>query len=261
MGRGGVRPGPRRGQTRAALGGLLGLPLVPCDGARVVREPGHRRGHERGLRQREGGPRGAPRRRPHLHAGRAVDDRARRLADDGLFGARWHAVLRRHLLSTGGPPRPAGLPQAAGRHRRCLALAPGGGHAVGQGAGAVARPDRPGAASDDAAERRAALHRLPGPFLAVRRGVGWARRGAEVPAADDLAVRAALLQALRQPLRAAHGSHDADSHGTWRNVRPARWRLRAVLGRRALDDSPLREDALRQRPARLTLPPRLARLR
>ena len=45
----------------------------------------------------------------------------------------------------------------------------------------------------DAAERRDPLRRVPGAVRAVRRGVGRARRRAEVPPADDLGVRAALL--------------------------------------------------------------------
>ena len=41
-------------------------------------------GDERAVRQRQGRPRGATRRRRHLHGRRAGDDRARRLADDGV---------------------------------------------------------------------------------------------------------------------------------------------------------------------------------
>ena len=67
------------------------------------------------LRQHQGRSRGAAGRRSHLHAGRAVDDRPRRLADDRVPHARRHAVLRRHVLPAAGPSRPAGLPAAARR--------------------------------------------------------------------------------------------------------------------------------------------------
>ena len=56
---------------------------------------------ERAVRQRQGRPRGAARRRRRLHGRGAGDDRARRLADDGVHDARPRAVLRRHLLPEG----------------------------------------------------------------------------------------------------------------------------------------------------------------
>ncbi len=46
--------------------------------------------------------------------------------------------------------------------------------------------------------------------------------------------------------------------GRWGHLRPARRRLRPLLGRRRLARPALREDALRQRAARPHLPPRLA---
>ena len=108
-----------RGQADPALRRLLGLPLVPRHGARVVRERRHRRADERALRQHQGRPRGAPGRRRHLHAGRAGADRPRRLADDRLPHAGRHALLRRHLLPARGPAGHARLPAPAhGRRRR-----------------------------------------------------------------------------------------------------------------------------------------------
>src|SRR3954453_8202311 len=60
VGRGGAGPGARARASAARLDRLLGLPLVPRDGARVLRGPRGRRADERALRVREGRPRGAP---------------------------------------------------------------------------------------------------------------------------------------------------------------------------------------------------------
>ena len=120
VGRGGADPGARRGPPDPALGRLLRLPLVPRDGARVLRGPRHRRLHERALRQRQGRPRGAPRRRRPLHGGGAGDDRPRRLADDRLPRPRGRALLRRHLLPARRGPRDAELPDGDGSGGRRL---------------------------------------------------------------------------------------------------------------------------------------------
>ena len=98
VGRGGVREGARRGQADPALDRLLGLPLVPRDGARVVRERRDGERDERALRQHQGRPRGAARRRLDLHGGGRRDHRQRRLAAHRLPQARRRAVLRRHVL-------------------------------------------------------------------------------------------------------------------------------------------------------------------
>ena len=58
---------------------------------------------QRALRQRQGRPRGAARRRRRLYAGDHGDDRPRRLADDVRARPRRQPVLRRHLLP--GPAR------------------------------------------------------------------------------------------------------------------------------------------------------------
>src|SRR5437867_875830 len=47
------------------------MPLVPRDGAGVLREPGHRPDHERALHQHQSGPGGTPRPRRHLPEVRA----------------------------------------------------------------------------------------------------------------------------------------------------------------------------------------------
>ena len=76
--------------------------------------------HERALRPRQGRPRGAPRRRRHLHGGGAGDDRPGRLADDRLPRPRGRAVLRRHLLPARAAPGHAELPAGAGGDGRGL---------------------------------------------------------------------------------------------------------------------------------------------
>ena len=83
---------------------LLGLPLVPRDGPRVLRGRRGGGGDERDVRQHQGRPRGAARRRRHVHGRRAGADRTRRLADDGVHDARRPAVLRRHVLSQAAVP-------------------------------------------------------------------------------------------------------------------------------------------------------------
>ena len=97
------------------------VPLVPRHGPRVVQGPGRRRADERGFRQREGRPRGAPRRRRRLHGGHAGVDRSGRLAHDGVPDPRRPSVLRRHLLPAGAPARPAVVRAAAGSGRKRVA--------------------------------------------------------------------------------------------------------------------------------------------
>ena len=77
-------------------------------------------GAQRELRLDQGRSRGAARRRPRLHDVRPVDDRVRRLADDGLPHARAEAVLRRHLLSAAFEMGPARVHRSARRDRARL---------------------------------------------------------------------------------------------------------------------------------------------
>ena len=102
-GRGDRRRSPKQapGQADPAVGRLRGLPLVPCHGARELRGPGHRRRHERAVRQHQGRPRGAARHRRDLHGRAARARRAGRLAADHVPRQRRRAVLGRHLLSQG----------------------------------------------------------------------------------------------------------------------------------------------------------------
>ena len=149
LGRRGAGAGQRGGQADPAVDRLLGLPLVPRDGARVVRGCRDGRIHERALRQHQGRPRGAPRPRLHLHGGDPGDDGARRLAVDRLPRSRGRPVLRRHLLPARAPPGNAELPHGDG----------GGGRVVEHAAGARSAPRRRGSASSSA--RSAASSRPP----------------------------------------------------------------------------------------------------
>ena len=116
VGRGGARARSQRVQADPRLDRLLRLPLVPRDGARVLRGPRGRGADERALRLHQGRPRGAPRRRRDLHGRRPGDDRPRRLAAERVPDPRRRAVLRRHLLAARAAPRDAGL--VAGPDRR-----------------------------------------------------------------------------------------------------------------------------------------------
>ncbi len=108
----------RGGQAAARLDRVLRLPLVPRDGARVLRGPGHGQGDERELHLREGRPRGATRRRRALHGGRAEHDRTWRLAPERLPHARAGPLLRRNLFPARGPPGHALLDAGAAVDRR-----------------------------------------------------------------------------------------------------------------------------------------------
>ena len=176
----GAGPRARARPPAARLDRLLGLPLVPRHGARVLRGRRDRRAHERALRLRQGRPRGAPRRRRDLHGGRAGDDRPRRLAAERLHHARAGAVLRRHVLPARAAPRHA----RAGR--RCSA-------AVAEGVGAAARRD-PRAERGDG---RAAVGRRAAAARRAAAGRGRARRRRRA-AARDASTRSTAAGAARR---------------------------------------------------------------
>src|ERR1035438_3370366 len=129
LGRGSVRQGARRRQAHLSFDRLFHLPLVPRDGAGIVRKRGRRRPAQSRFRADKSGSRGAPGCRPHLHVLRSGCHRRRGLADVGLADPRVGALLRRHLLSAGRPLGPrrllecphadrAGLAQRSRPHRR-----------------------------------------------------------------------------------------------------------------------------------------------
>ena len=101
-----------RGHAHPAERRLLGLPLVPRDGAGVVRGRRDSGPDERQLRLHKGRPRGAAGHRLHLHDGRADPHGPGRMADDRVHDSRRQAVLRRDLLPARRPRWAARLPAA-----------------------------------------------------------------------------------------------------------------------------------------------------
>ena len=150
-------------QADLSVDRLLDLPLVPRDGARVVRERGGGRGAQRPFRVDQGRSRRTARRRSRLHDLRSGDDRIRRLADERLADAGPEAVLWRHLLPADvavGPARvrrhpPGDRPRLDGRPRPGAALGRGDDDAVATG-GADGR-DRDRARRRGAGARRDAI--------------------------------------------------------------------------------------------------------
>ena len=241
LGREGARRRTRPGPADPALDRLRRLPLVPRDGARVVRGRGDRGADERELREREGRPGGAPRPRRGLHGGGRRDDGPGRLADDRLPHPGRRAVLRRHLLPARGAPRSAELPPGAGGARRSLAGAAGGGDELGRAARGGGAALEHAAPLDRSAHRRPRARGAAGATAELRAGVRRLGPRAEVPERTGARARAA---ARRRSGRARAGDEDARRDGRRWDVRPARRWLPPLLGRRALARAALREDAL-----------------
>ena len=201
----------------------------------------------------QAGPRGAARPGRDLHGGVPGHDRPGRLAAERVPDPRAGALLRRDLLPAPGPPGHALVDHGPGRRAGGVGRARGRdpGH-LGQGGRAPARRGRPAARRRGAGRGRAG-HRRRGPARDVRRRERRLRRRAQVPARVDHRVPAGPGRDRDEP---AHAAGD----GRRRHVRPGRRRLRPLLGRRALDRPPLREDALRQRAPGPRVPARLAGL-
>ena len=208
-----------RGQADPALDRLRRLPLVPRDGARVVRGRGDRRADERALRQRQGRPRGAARPRRALHGGRRRADRPRRLADDRLPHA--GRASRSTAAPTSRPSRGTAC-RASARCSTAIAeawrdrrddvdaqrrAARRGGAALGARSGPSTEP-----LTADAARRRRARAR--------------ARASSPPTAASGRAPKFPPAPALELLLRrgrrrgARDGAHDARRDGGRRHVRP-----------------------------------------
>ena len=201
------------------------MPLVPCDGARVVRESGAGRDDQRRVRAGQGRPRRASRRRRRLHDGHPGDDRAGRLADDGVPHARRPA--RSTPVPTTRPSRVAGMPgfgqllEALGgawQDQRDEVLE----SACTITAAIAATAD---AISGDECRcgngRRCWTRRRPRCWRTSTQPRRLRRR-AEVPAGDGLPVPASPPPADRRPGCAGRGGGDAGRDGRRRPARPAR---------------------------------------
>jgi hypothetical protein len=249
VGRRGARAREARGQTDLPLRRLLRVPLVPRDGARVLRGPAHRGFPRRALRLDQGRPRGAPGRRRDLHEGRAGAHGPRRMADERVADAGTRAVLRRDLLPARSPPRTAELHGRPDRDRE----------RVGEGPREPAPAGRTTRRRDPARGRRGCARRsgsglarsfARGARAELRSRMGRLRRRAEVPARDGHRDLPRAPRAHEGREGAPHRDAHAGPHGGRRDPRPARRRFPPLQRRRALVDPPLREDALRQRAAR-----------
>ena len=228
VGRRGARPRARRGPADPALDRLRGLPLVPRDGARVVRGRRDRRADERAVRQRQGRPRGAARPRRALHGRRRRADRSRRLADDRVPHARRRAVLRRHVLPAGAPARSAELPADPRRGRRGVPRT-----------ARTGRRERPHSSSRRSATRRGGARRR-----ASRSPTRFSARpcGRCADLRPGAAAASEARRSSRRPRRSSSccaeassrwSTRDARRDGRGRHVRPRRRRLPSLLGRRA----------------------------
>jgi hypothetical protein len=121
MGHRSLRRSKGKQQTHPAFCWIRSMPLVSRHGARKFRRRIDRSADEPPLHQRQGRPRGAPGRRPHLYGCPASDGRTRRLAIDDVSGYRLQALLGRHLLSTNEPVWPSKFPTGAHSDQQHLA--------------------------------------------------------------------------------------------------------------------------------------------
>ena len=249
MGRGRLRRGAAARRADFPQRRLLDVLLVPRHGARGVRERAHRRTDERGLRLRQGRPRGTAGRGRTLHDGHAGIDRPGRLADERVPHSAGRAVLRRHLLPAARPPRPAGVPQRPAKPFRRLAGQPRRTRADRRSAPRHPPQARPAAGARGrlnlrrrpADRARQPIHRRLRP--AARR----LRHGPEVSAgnaARNAALRPTLLRAGQRRLVARDPPH-ARRDGRGRPPRPPGRRLPPLQHRRQVARAALRDNALR----------------
>ena len=236
-------------QAGLSLHRLQRVPLVPRDGARVLRESRHRGLPAGALHQRQGRPRATPRRGFPLHASGAADDGQRWLATHSLPDSRGRPLLRRNLFPARAPARHAWISRTPGMGSQDLDRA------------------APEHREDSQLESHAADHRhLPtATRLGRERTSGQRSDLIDRGSRPDLrryteqsppTLSAQHVAALPLPATAAHrhGRFDARlSHtrhdGVGRHARPRRRRFPPLQHRPPVEGAPLREDALRQRRA------------
>ena len=248
-----LEPGARARPPDPALDRLLGLPLVPRDGARVVRGRRRRRGYM------------------NEHFVPVKVDREERPDVDAIY---MEAV--QGMTGQGGWPLtafcdPEGVPFYGGTYfppepRQGMPSFAMVMEAVDQSWATQREQIAEAAAPRSATAWRPSADSSPADERARARG----RRGrgrascARPPTCEHGGFGgapkfppASALELLLAPRRAERRRADARRDGGRRDLRPDRRRLRPLLGRRDLARPPLREDALRQRAARPRLPARL----
>ena len=209
----------RRGPADPALDRLLRLPLVPRDGARVVRGRGDRRVHERALRLRQARPRGAARPRRDLHGGVPGDDRARRLAAQRLPHAR--SRCRSTPAPTSRPTSGGGMPSwRAGARGASPTPGTTKRDEIRAGGDRIAQRLQGGALLHADARIRSTPRGLDAAVEALRQtydpDVRRLRRRAEVPA--RLARSSSCCAAARRGMTAAHAARDGRAAGIYDQV-------------------------------------------
>ena len=221
-----------------------------------------RRGHERAVRERQGRPRGAARRRRHLHAGGTGDDRPRRLADDGV--PRPRRAGPSSAVRTSRSPTARACPASCGSWTRSTTRGANGAASCSSRRAtlheAIARERaHPGRCGRRAVGRGAARSGRRGRTRSSTLGFGGFGRAPKFPQAMTLTfllgaggARPAAGDAAR-PIT-VHARRD----GRGRHVRPGGRRVPPLLGRRVLARAALREDALRPGAARTRVPARVA---
>ena len=190
---------------------------------------------ERPLRQHQGRPRGASRRRRHLHGRRAGHDRPRRLADDGVPDCPTAGRSSAAPTSRSGAA-PCQLPDCCGRSTtRGATGAPSCSSRPSSSPrrSAARRPDD-ARAVDDAARHRRAQRRAAA--ARARSSTPSGAASARAPKFPQTMSLELLLRAHAHngaPTRLARRHHLARRHGVGRHLRPPRRRVRPLLGRRA----------------------------
>ena len=256
VGRGGARASAKREDKPI----LLSIGYAACHWCHVMahesfEDAATARADERAVRQHQGRPRGAARRRQDLHEAHPGADAAqRRLAADGVPDAGRRAVLRRHVLSEGAALRHAGFARAARarvrRVRRERTDAEDSARRADRRAAARrrARAAAPAMRPRSTALARGALGKRSRERSIRSTAASAARRSFRKRDARRSCSRAARAGSVRTRRRSTWRAH-ARAHGRGRHLRSSRRRLRPLLRRCAVAGPALREDAVRQRAA------------